>query len=103
MGLVYGKLGPKEEDCVVYAVMRKSGSTTIRKTLASPVFTHQAELLPEEKLRKCFWFTFIRNPVSRMISGFYERVDKHILEWDDTEAGCKSKSSRHTTPHKNKI
>ena len=94
--LTWGKLGPKKEDCAVYVTMPKAGSTTVKYTLKAnrrqkeggPEFEN-ADHLPMTVLQHCYWFTFVRNPVARLVSGFFEGIDDHIKHWSENEIGCK--------------
>ena len=83
--------------CIVYGNIPKSGSSTIRiwlKTLGTNVaYKHVANLTQSDmktwkrpgyqsvaQLRECFFFTFIRDPVDRYVSGLYESHRFHPEE-----------------------
>ena len=83
--------------CIVYGDMPKSGSSTIRlwlKTLGHsvPTYGHVENLTqtatPDQRVAelllrlrsRCLFFTFIRDPVDRYISGLYESHRYHPEE-----------------------
>lgn len=86
--------------CIVYGDMPKSGSSTIRiwlKTVGTNIMSKQPENMTHAEIGRtqyqsvaelpssCFFFTFIRDPVDRYVSGLYESHRFHPEEVNATE------------------
>ena len=74
-----------DQSCLVYGLMPKSASSTVRHALYASGGNVTVLSPPTYNLTKntesCYWFTFVRNPHNRLLSGFLEvnrnkRLDK---------------------------